>query len=73
MKLDDNPMSGKGNTAQEAKLQNINDLYGVSRYEYENGEIHVWDDDGDEVMIHRDGTASWKMDNDGWKKEEIGS
>lgn len=64
-------MSGTGNPAQEARLQMINDNYGVARWELEarSGEIHVWDDDGDEAMIHLDGTASWKTPN-GWKKME---
>ena len=60
----------RGNDAQEARLQSLNDLYGVKSFAYENGEIHVWDDDDDEAMIHEDGTVSWKMGNDGWVKEE---
>lgn len=59
----------QGNTQQLAKFQNLNDLYGIARWEMEGKEIHAWDDDGDEVMIHEDGTASWKMGNDGWKPE----
>jgi hypothetical protein len=60
----------QGNTAQQTRFQNINDLYGIARWEMEGKEIHIWDDDGDEAMIHEDGTASWKI-GDGWKKEEI--
>jgi hypothetical protein len=65
-------MSQLGNDAQEARLANLNNMYGVARFAHENGEIHVWDDDGDEAMIHQDGTVSWKMGSDGWKREEIG-
>lgn len=62
-------MSQLGNDAQETRLALLNDMYGVARFVHENGEIHVWDDDGDEAMIHQDGTVSWKI-SDGWKKME---
>lgn len=64
--------SDQGNEAQQAKLATLNDNYGIARWQLEGKEVHAWDDDGDEVMIHEDGTASWKMGSDGWVKEQLG-
>lgn len=49
-----------GNPAQEAKLTDLNNSYGVARWALEGSELHVWTDDDDEAYVHPDGTVTWK-------------
>lgn len=48
------------NGAQEAKLANLNDAYGVKRWVQEGATVRVWTDDGDEAELYSDGTVNWK-------------
>lgn len=55
---------------QSARLASMNDQWGVARWDFrathsvgvncEVGEVYVWMDDGDEAVVHEDGTATWK-------------
>lgn len=50
----------QGNALQAERLTELNDTYGVDRWELEGLELHIWCDDGDEADIHPDGTVTWK-------------
>ena len=49
------------NQLQEARFQTLNDQYSVASFtELPGGEIHCVCDDGDEALIRKDGTLTWK-------------
>lgn len=56
--------SDQGNAAQQARLANLNDTYGIARWELRRGELCVWTDDDEgaavpSAAIHDDGTITW--------------